>query len=73
MHDATMARLDLTWKPWSVARVTKRSACSLTARANLIEKWIAWRRPTPFQRCLAIHILNATYPANDATPAGDAA
>ncbi len=75
MHDATMARLDPTWKPWSVARVTKPSAQArpLAAPISLIERWVAWRRPTAFQRCLAIHILNTTESANDAAPAPDAA
>jgi len=70
MHDATMARLDPAWKPWLVPRVAKRSA---PVRANLIERWKAWRRPTAFQRCLAIHILNTTESINDAALAGDAA
>lgn len=75
MHDATMARLDPTWKPWSVARVTKSSvrARPLTAPAGLIKRWAAWRRPTAFQRCLAIHILNTTESVNAAAPAPDIA
>ncbi|HYL32738.1 MAG TPA: hypothetical protein VEU53_06280 [Stellaceae bacterium] len=70
MYDTTMARLDPAWKPWSVPRVVKRSA---PARANLIERWKAWRRPTAFQRCLAIHILNTTESVNDVAPISDAA
>lgn len=69
MHDATMIRLDLAWKPWSVPRVNKRPnlARAVTA-ASLIDWWTAWRRPTAFQRCLAIHILNTTESANDTVP-----
>ncbi len=75
MHDTTMARLDPTWKPWSVPRVVKRSAQarSLAARTSLLERWTVWRRPTAFQRCLAIHILNTTESANDSMPTSDAA
>jgi len=74
MHDVTMTRLDPTWKPWSVPRVVKRStqAGSLAARASLIERWTAWCRPTAFQRCLAIHILNTTESANDTARASEA-
>jgi len=74
MHDTTMARLDPAWKPWFVPRVTKRpNSAHAAAGASLIERWTAWRRPTAFQRCLAIHILNTTESANDAAPAVDAA
>lgn len=75
MHDTTMARLDPTWKPWTVARVTKPSvqARRVTMPVGLIEKWNAWRRPTAFQRCLAIHILNTTESARDAEPACEVA
>ncbi|MGH6968111.1 MAG: hypothetical protein ACREEL_01330 [Stellaceae bacterium] len=75
MHDATMARLDPTWKPWSVPRVAKPStqARGLAAHIGWLEKWRAWRRPTAFQRCLAIHILNTTESANDTAPVSDAA
>lgn len=74
MYDTTMARLDPAWKPWSVPRVSKRSNSGRAAMgAGLIERWNAWRRPTAFQRCLAIHILNTTESANDAAPATDAA
>lgn len=74
MHDTMLARLDPAWKPWSVPRVAKRAAQAQTrASRSLIERWTAWRRPTAFQRCLAIHILNTTESANDAAPATDAA
>jgi len=74
MHDTTMARLDPAWKPWSVPRVSKRSnSVPTTTGVSLIERWTGWRRPTAFQRCLAIHILNTTESVNDATPAIDAA
>jgi len=73
MHDTTMARLDPAWKPWSVPRVNKRSNLPAVTGVSLIERWIAWRRPTAFQRCLAIHILNTTESVNDAGPASDAA
>jgi hypothetical protein len=75
MHDVKMIQLDPTWKPWSVPRVVKRStqARRLAARAGLIERWTAWRRPTAFQRYLAIHILNTTDSANDTAPTSEAA
>ena len=75
MHDATMARLDPTWKPWSVARVTKRAAQArpVTAAPGLLEKWTSRRQLTAFQRCLAIHILNTTESANEPTPTSDGA
>ncbi|HEV2161021.1 MAG TPA: hypothetical protein VGR52_02125 [Stellaceae bacterium] len=74
MHDTTMARLDPAWKPWSVPRVNKRpNSAQAIAGVSLIERLIAWRRPTAFQRCLAIHILNTTESVNDAAPAIDAA
>lgn len=74
MHDTTMARLDPAWKPWSVQRVSKRANSAQTAiGVSLIELWTGWRRPTAFQRCLAIHILNTTESVNDAAPATDAA
>lgn len=66
MHDTTMARLDPAWKPWSVRRVSNRSNSARAAGASLIERWTAWRRPTAFQCCLAIHILNTTESVNDA-------
>lgn len=71
MYDTTMARLDPGWKPWSVPRVSQRS--NSARGASLIERWTAWRRPTAFQRCLAIHILNTTESVNNAAPASDAA
>lgn len=74
MHDMTMARLDPAWKPWSVPRLSKRLNSARTAAgASLIERWTGWRRPTAFQRCLAIHILNTTESVNDTAPATDAA
>lgn len=74
MHDTMMVRLDPAWKPWSVPRVSRRvNSAQAVAGVSLIERLIAWRRPTAFQRCLAIHILNTTESANDAAPATDAA
>lgn len=71
MHDTTMARLDPAWKPWSVPRVTKRP--NSAAGASLLKRWTAWRRPTAFQRCLAIHILNTTESVNDTVAATNVA
>jgi DNA-binding transcriptional regulator YdaS (Cro superfamily) len=70
-----MARLDATWKPWLVARVTKPSAQArrLATPASLIEKWKTGRQPTAFQRCLAIHIFNTTESAKDVVPTEDGA
>ncbi|HEV2263155.1 MAG TPA: hypothetical protein VGR79_01340 [Stellaceae bacterium] len=74
MYDTTMARLDPAWEPWSVPRVSKRpNSARAAAGASLIERWTAWRRPTAFQRYLAIHILNTTESVSDAAPATDAA
>jgi len=72
MHDTTMARLDPAWKPGSVPRVSKNPV-QAAAGASLIERWIAWRRPTAFQRCLAIHILNTTESVNDTAQVSNAA
>jgi hypothetical protein len=43
-----------------VPRVRRRSATTAAA-GSLVERWLKRRQPTAFQRCLAIHILNATY------------
>jgi len=61
-NTASLARLNPLWIPWSVPRVAKRSAAaSAIVRASRLDKWIARKHPSPFQRCLAIHILNATH------------
>lgn len=74
MHDTTMVWLDPAWNPWRVPRVNKRpNLAQAAASVSFIERWIGWRRPTAFQRCLAIHILNTTESVNDAAPAIDAA
>ena len=67
----TITRLDPSWRPWSVPRVAKRAAnLPAASRAGVIAKWLARSEPTPFQRCLAIHIVNATFPE---PPAADEA
>jgi hypothetical protein len=58
-----IAQLDSRWRPWSVPRIAKRTSDSAPAsRAGVLAKWLARNEPTPFQRCLAIHIVNATFP-----------
>jgi hypothetical protein len=58
MRHSALIRLDPMWNPWAVPRVRSRSA---TTAGSLIARWLKRRQPTAFQRCLAIHILNATY------------
>jgi hypothetical protein len=60
MRHGALIRLDPLWNPWAVPRVRTRSAAKATA-GSLIARWLKRRRPSAFQRCLAIHIVNATY------------
>ena len=65
-NNGTATRLNPFWLPWSVPRVTRRpaQAVSPAARASLIARLVKRRKLTPLQRVLAIHIINATYPAD---------
>jgi hypothetical protein len=60
MRHIALIRLDPMWNPWTVPRVRRRSVTTAAA-GSLVERWLKRRQPTAFQRCLAIHILNATY------------
>lgn len=65
-NNGISARLNPFWLPWSVPRVTRRPAQAVAAeaRASLIARLLKRRKLTPMQRVLAIHIINATYPAD---------
>ena len=60
------ARLNPFWLPWMVPRVARSPVQAIAAekRASLIARLVKRRKLTPLQRVRAIHIINATYPAD---------